>query len=183
MSWVTNTIVRPFVAHAVEDVEALLLEGGVADREHLVDQQDVGVDLDRHREGQAHVHARGVVLELEVLELLELGELDHALVAGARLARGEPEHDPVQRDVVAGGEVRVEADAELDERRHPPVAPDLPPVGAVDAGQALQQRALAAAVAPDDAEELPRLDREGDVLQRVQLPRGASAAADAARAP
>ena len=90
----------PFVAHAVEHVEALLLEGGVADGEHLVDQQDVRVDLDRDREGEAHVHAGGVVLELQVLELLELGELDHALVARARLARGEAEHDPVQRDVV-----------------------------------------------------------------------------------
>ena len=54
----------PLVAQPIEDVEALLLEGGVADREHLVDQQDVGVHLDRHREGQTHVHARGVVLEL-----------------------------------------------------------------------------------------------------------------------
>ena len=69
MSWVTNTIVRLLVAHAIEDVEALLLEGGVADGEHLVDEQDVGVDLDRHREGEPDVHARGVVLELELLEL------------------------------------------------------------------------------------------------------------------
>ena len=29
-------------------VEALLLEGGVADGQHLVDEQDVGVDLDHH---------------------------------------------------------------------------------------------------------------------------------------
>ena len=77
----------------VEHVEALLLEGGVADGQHLVDQQDVGVDLDHHREGQAHVHARRVVLELEVHELLELGELDDLVEARARLARREAEHD------------------------------------------------------------------------------------------
>ncbi len=115
-----------FLAHPVEDVEALLLEGGVADGQHLVDQQDLGVDLDRHREGQAHVHPRGVVLELEVLKLLEFGELDHALVARPRLARREAEHDAVQRDVVEGGQVGIEADAELDEGGHPAVAPDLP---------------------------------------------------------
>ncbi len=115
------------------------------------------------------MHARGVVLELEVLELLELGELDHTLIASARLARREAEHDPVERDVVEGGQIGVEADAQLDEGGHSAVAPDLSLVGAVDARQALQQRALAAAVAPDDAEELPGLDREGDVLQRLQL--------------
>ena len=35
------------VAQVVEDVEALLLEGGVANGEHLVDHQDVRVDLHR----------------------------------------------------------------------------------------------------------------------------------------
>ena len=46
------------VAHLVEDVKALLLERRVADCQHLVDQQDVGLDLDRHREGETDVHAR-----------------------------------------------------------------------------------------------------------------------------
>ena len=76
------------VLHAVEHVEALLLEGRVAHREHLVDQEDVGVHLDHHREGEPHVHARGVVLELEVDELLEFRELDHPLEPLARVARG-----------------------------------------------------------------------------------------------
>ena len=58
------------VTHPVEHVEALLLERRIADREHLVDQQDVRVDLDRDRERQSDLHPGGVVLELEVLELL-----------------------------------------------------------------------------------------------------------------
>ena len=112
------------------------------------------------------MHPRGVVLELEVLELLELGELDHALVALARLARREAEHDPVHDDVVARGEVRVEADAQLDERRQAAAHPDVA-LGLVDPGHALQQRALAAAVAPGDPEELARLHRHRDVVQRL----------------
>ena len=147
---------RAAAADARELVVALLLEGGVADGEHLVDEQDVGVDLDHHREGQAHEHARRVVLELEVDELAQLGEVDDAVEARARLARREPEHRRVEHHVVVRGEVQVEADAELDERRHPPVDVDLPAVGAVDPGQALQQRRLARAVAPDDPEELAR---------------------------
>ena len=158
----------PRVAQPVELVEALLLERRVADGEHLVDQQHVGVDLDHHREREPDVHPRRVVLELHRLGVAQLGEVDHLLVALARLHRREAEHDPVEDHVVARREVRVEADAELDERRHPAVDPDLAARRLVDAGDQLEQRALARAVAPDDAEELALLDREGDVADRVE---------------
>src|SRR3954453_18467814 len=46
---------------------------------------------------------------------------------------------------------------------------DGPLVRPIDAGQALEQRALAGSVAPDDPEELTTRDRYVDVLQRVQL--------------
>ena len=157
----------PAITQVVEHVKALLLEGGVADGQHLVDHQDVGVDLDRHREGQTHVHPRGVVLELEVLELLQLGELDHALVAPARLPGGQAEHDPVHHDVVPSRHVGVEADPELDEGREPAPAPDVA-LGLVDPGQTFEQGALAAAVAAGDPEELSRLHREGDVVERLK---------------
>ena len=69
------------VAQAVELVEALLLESRIADREYLVHEQDVGVDLDHHRKGEPHVHAGRVVLQLEVDEFLELREFDDPLEA------------------------------------------------------------------------------------------------------
>ena len=70
---------------SLELVEALLLEAGVPDRQHLVDQQDLRVDLDRHREGEAHVHPRGVVLQAHVEEVLELREGDDVVEALAGL--------------------------------------------------------------------------------------------------
>ena len=161
---------------AAEDVEALLLEGGVADGQHLVDQQHLGVDLGRDREAESHRHARGVVLELEVDELLQLGEGDDLVEALARLGAREAHHHRVDDDVVARGEVGVEADAELDERRQPALHAHLAAVGPVDAGEALQQRALARAVAADDAEELALLDGDVDVAQRVELLERARAA-------
>ena len=42
------------VAHLAE---ALLLERGVADGEHFVDDQDLGLEVRGHRERQPHVHA------------------------------------------------------------------------------------------------------------------------------
>jgi hypothetical protein len=49
-------------AEVGELLGALLLEGHVADGQDLVDEQDVGLDVDRHGEPEPHVHAGGVVL-------------------------------------------------------------------------------------------------------------------------
>ena len=62
----------------------------------------------------------------------------------------QAEQRAVDADVVARGQLRVEADAELDERREHAVDANASRVRAVDAGEDLQQRALAAAVRPDD---------------------------------
>ena len=87
MSCVTSRIVRPRRAALHQRVVALALEGAVAHGQHLVDQQQVGVHVHHDREGQPHLHARRVVLELELGEALELGVLDDRVVALARLAR------------------------------------------------------------------------------------------------
>ena len=156
------------VAHAVEDVEALLRKGGVAHRQHLVDEKNVRVDLDRYGEREADVHSRRVVLELELLELAQFGEVDHLVIARLRLAWRETHHDPVQDDVVACGQVLVETHAELDEGRKSPVHPDSPAVDAIYTREALQHRALAAAVAAGDPKELTLAYLEGDVVERLE---------------
>ena len=153
----------------LELLEALLLERRVADREDLVDEQDVGVHLDHHAERQADHHPARVVLELDLGELAELGEVDDLIEPAAGLARAEAEHRGVDHHVLTGRQVRVEPHPELDERRHVPGHEDAPRVGAVDAGHALQQRRLPRPVAPDDREELPAPDGEGHVAQRPQL--------------
>ena len=50
-----------------------------------------------------------------------------------------------------------------------PLTAHVPVSWRIDAGDDLEQRALAAAVRADDPEELARLDAEADVLQRVLL--------------
>src|SRR4051812_3454133 len=61
-------------------LERLALEARVADRQRFVDQEDVRVHVDRHREREPPVHARRVRLHRHVHELLELGELDDLVV-------------------------------------------------------------------------------------------------------
>ena len=70
------TTVLPASPEVGELVHALLLERRVADGEDLVDQQDVGVDVDRDREAEPDVHAGRVVLHRLVDELLDAGEVD-----------------------------------------------------------------------------------------------------------
>jgi hypothetical protein len=48
----------PLALERPDAVEALGLEGLVPHREHLVDQQDVGLDVHRHGEPQPDQHAR-----------------------------------------------------------------------------------------------------------------------------
>ena len=96
---------------------------------------------------------------------LELGEGDDVVEARVELAARETEKRAVDANVVARVQLEVEADAELDERREQAVDPNAAAVGAVDAGDDLKQRALAAPVRADDAEELAAGDRERDVVQ------------------
>ena len=159
----------PGAAPLVKDVHALLGERRVADRQHLVDQHDVGVRLDHDGEGEPGHHPGGVVLQLQVREPLELRELEDGVEALARLPPAEPEQDAVQNHVLSSGHLRVEADAELDERCHPSGHSHPARVGPVDAGENLQQRALARSVAADDAEELAFVHVERHVLERAQL--------------
>ena len=169
MSWVTSTRVLPALRFSSEHVGAFLGEGGVADGEDFVDEHHVGVGFDHDREREADHHSRGVVLQFEVDEFPQLGEVQHGVQASPGFAASEAHHDAVELDVLAGGQLGVEADAELDERRQPAGHPDPPGVGAVDAGQHFEQRALARPVTTDDPEELALVHLEVDSAQRLEL--------------
>ena len=76
MLWETKSTVRPGAAEVLHPAEALLLELGVADGEHLVDEQDLRLEVRGDREREPHVHPARVALHGRVDELLDLGELD-----------------------------------------------------------------------------------------------------------
>ena len=74
------------VLHLLNLGHALRGELLVADREHFVDQQHVGIDVDRDREAEPHVHAGGVGLDRLIDELADAGELDDLVEARVDLA-------------------------------------------------------------------------------------------------
>ena len=63
-----------------------------------------------------HVHAGRVGLHRRVDELAQLREVDDLVEAILDLALREPEHDAVDEDVLAAGDLRMKSGAELDQR-------------------------------------------------------------------
>ena len=87
--------------------EALLLEVRVADGEHLVDEQDLGLEVRRDREREAQVHARRVALDRRVEELRRPGELDDLVEACDSISRRRmPEDGAGEVDVLAPASAR-----------------------------------------------------------------------------
>ena len=166
---VTSTIVRPSDWNRRDAIEAAALERLVADREHLVDQEDLGVHVDGDGEAEPDQHPRGVELHLVVHELLELGERDDVVVDPIGVPPRQAEERGVEVDVLAAGEIGVEAGAELEERREPPSITDGAGGGSQDPRDALQQRGLPGAVVADQAQRGPLRDVERDIAKRPEL--------------
>ena len=89
VAWLTTTMVRPSRWNFLTWSRHLRWNDGVADGQHLVDQQHVGLHVDGHREPEPDVHARRVELDLVVDEVLELGEGDDVVVALLDVGMGE----------------------------------------------------------------------------------------------
>ncbi len=156
--------------------EALPLEVLVADREDLVEQEHVRLDVGRDREAEPHVHPGRVRPDRQVDEALELGERDDLVHQLADARAREAVDRAVQVDVLAAGEVLVEPRAELEQRGDP--AAGLDPAGRrpEDPRDELEQRGLAGAVAADEPYRLTRLGQKRHVPQSPDLPgRGAPA--------
>jgi len=82
-------------------VETLVGEPFVADGEHFVDQQHVGVDVNCNGEPEAHVHPGRVGLHRRVDELAQLGKVDDLVESLLDFTLGQAEHDAVDEDVLA----------------------------------------------------------------------------------
>ena len=150
-------------------VEALALEVLVPHGEYLVDQEHVGVHVHRHREPQPHVHARRVVLDLVVDELLKLGEGHDGVEPALDLLARKPQQRRVQEDVVPAAQLGLEAGAQLEQGRQP--APHLDGAGGrlEDAGDALEQGGLARAVVAQEPHRLALADLHVDVTQGPEV--------------
>src|SRR5262245_54234940 len=149
-------------------VETLVRECLITDREHFVDEQNIGVDIDRNRKTKAHVHAGRVRLHRRVDKFVELGKPDNVVEAIGDLATTQAEHQSVDVYILATGDFRMKSGAQLDERRHAPLNAYAPRRWFAYPGNQLEHRALAGAVSPDDAECRALWHVEGNALERLE---------------
>src|SRR5262249_62355817 len=85
------------------------------------------------------------------------------------LPLAHPEDGAVQVDVLAPREIAVKAGPDLEQASDPAVQLHAAGRGRRDPGHDLQRRALAGAVASDEAEDLSLLDVEGHVAKRPEI--------------
>ena len=164
--------------------EASGLELRVADGEDLVDQEDLGLEVRGDRECEPHVHSARVPLDRRVDEPLDTRELDDLAKLLLDLAPLHAEDRAVQVDVLAPGQLGVEAGSDLEQA--PDAAPDL---GATlrrgrDPREDLEKRRLARTVAARrrPAPRLPATSNETSRSAQIVLTLGSGARVRSTRA-
>jgi hypothetical protein len=132
--------------------------------------------VDRDGEAEPRVLARGVVAHLGVEALTEPGELDDLVELAVGLLLAHAEDRGVEEEVLAAGELGVEAGAGGDQAGDPAAGQYRPLVRLHHAADHLEQGALARAVEPHQADRLTLLDGERDPVDGLEVGAGLLAA-------
>jgi len=152
--------------------EAFFLEGGVADGEDFVDEEDFGFEMRGDGEGQPHAHAAAVMLEGRVDEAFDFGEGDDFVELAPNLGLAHAQDRAAEENVFAAGQLRMKAGADFEQAADAPVEFRAPHGGPRDARQQFEQRGFARSVSADQADDFALLDLEGNVADGPDEVRG-----------
>jgi len=125
--------------------------------------------MDGDSEGEADDHAAGVGFYGLEDEVADFGEFLYAAVDAVDLGGVEAKDGGVEIDVVAAGELGVEAGAEFEQGRDAAIDCGFAFSWGKDAGDDLKEGAFAGTVFADDAECLSLIDFKGDILQGPEV--------------
>jgi len=149
--------------------DALAPEREVADRERLVDHEQVGLELGGNRETEPGAHPGAVGADRRVDHRSEPREIDDG--PKQRVARIvlEPEQTRGMAGVVATGESGVESETEIGDRRLAAVHFDRTGIGRHPPLDDAQQGRLAGAVRAEHRDAVAAFERERDVVEGPEL--------------
>ena len=142
----------------LNSTDASLLEENIADRKRFVDDQDVGIHVNRHREREPDKHSTGIRFQRPIHEFADLGKFLDRGNSLAGLSIREPKDRRIQENVLAAGELRIESSAQLEQRRNTPLNGDNAGCGTDHTRQHPQQRGFARAVLADESQATAPLD-------------------------
>src|SRR5438046_61570 len=108
----------------------------------------------RDRKCQSQVHPARVMFDRRVEESRDLREVDNRVELAACFGARHAENCAVEKDVLASGQVGMEAGSHFEQTADASAQLDAAARRLGDAAQNLQQRALAGAVAADDTHHL-----------------------------
>ena len=149
--------------------QRLFLKACIAYRKDLINDQDLRLQMRRHSERQPDIHAAAVALHRRVEKSFDFGEVNDLVEFLPDLRPGHPEDRSVQKDVLATGQFRVKAGADL-QQACDTAAYDRPStIRLSDAAEYLEQRRFAGSVPPDNSEHLAALHLEAHVAQGPEL--------------
>ena len=105
------------------------LEKHVSDRQRLIDNEDLRINVDRHRKRQTHKHTAGIRLARLVYKFADIRKFQNIVQSCIHLLPGESHHHAVEIYVFDAGVFHVKARAKLQQRRDSPVNLDLTACG------------------------------------------------------
>ena len=101
---------RPsLLAELPHPAETSLLEERIADRQRLVDDQNVRIRVDRGAESEPQGHSRGVALHRALEGFTEAAEFANLRHTGRRVATGMTRQHAEQERILGAGELRIDA--------------------------------------------------------------------------
>ena len=148
---------------------ALGLEEHVSHRQCLVHDQDLRIDIDGNCEGKPDKHAAGIALDRLIDIITDIREINDRLKPLVDLFLREPDHGPVEVDILNAGIFHVEACAEFQERADASVHLDLPRGGCQNARDQFEHGGLSRTIGSDDAHGLSLFDFKVNMAQRMFL--------------
>ena len=146
--------------------DAFLLKADIADGEHLVDHQNIQLEMRRDGERQPHEHAAAVAFDRSVEKFLGPGKGDDFVETPPDVGFAHPQYCAVEKDIFPTGEFGMKAGADFQKAGDASENPHAPARWLGNPAEDFEQGALAGAVAPDNAEHLAPADVEADILER-----------------
>ena|SRR6516165_10246673 len=121
------------------------------------------------RNDWADIHSAAIALDRRVQKSVDLGKSDYLIKFTLYLCSAHAEDGAIQENILASGQVRVKARANLQQRGNPAPQPRRSAGWLGNPAENLQKRALACSISTNDADDLAGLNGEGDAPEGPQF--------------